>query len=377
VNVDPVASEDRRLQQVRMLTEVSRALTYATSLDEVLRLTVQRAASIFQTNRSVLMLAKDGLLSVRAAHGLDVQAAEQFREPFDERLMPRLQRLLGVSADRFLGVPLVVAGEVTGILAIALPEGVVRVIDQEWLLSALADQAAVALEKTRLDQAAEFRERLIGIVSHDLRNPLNAILLGATVLEEEALSPRAKYTVTRVRSSAELAARMIRDLLDYTQAHLGGELPVQKRVTDLTAIVRDVVDDMNAIDHGNRIELQAPDETMGGWDVDRMTQVVGNLLTNALQYSPEGTPVHVQIRRESNHIVLSVHNQGAAIPSDQLSRIFEPMRRATTGTSNSAFRSVGLGLYIVRHLIKAHGGTVSVTSTDAEGTTFTAMLPLS
>jgi signal transduction histidine kinase len=75
--------------------------------------------------------------------------------------------------------------------------------------------------------------------------------------------------------------------------------------------------------------------------------------------------------------VLSVHNQGAAIPKDQLSRIFEPMRRATTGTSNAEFRSVGLGLYIVHHLVKAHGGTVSVKSTDDQGTTFTVVLPLS
>lgn len=376
MNVAQALPEERRLQQVRMLTEVSRALTYASSLDEVLRLTVQRAATILQTNRSLLMLQKDGVLSVRAAHGIDAEAAERFHEPFDERLMPGLQRLLKVSADSFLGVPLVVAGEVTGMLAVALPEGVPRVVDQEWLLSALADQAAVALEKTRLDQAAEFRERLIGIVSHDLRNPLNAILLAATVLEEEALSPRAEYTVGRMRSSAELAARMIRDLLDYTQAHLGGELPVQKRAADLTTIVRDVVEDMNAVNQGQRVLFEATRETMGSWDVDRMTQVVGNLLTNALQYSPAGTPVHVQLRRESENILLVVHNQGAAIPSDQLSRIFEPMRRATTGTSNAAFRSVGLGLYIVHHLIKAHGGTVSVTSTDDEGTTFTVVLPL-
>jgi signal transduction histidine kinase len=377
VNVAQVIPEDRRLQQVRMLTEVSRALTYASSLDEVLRLTVQRAATIFQTDRAALMLQKDGVLSVRAAQGIEEETAERFHEPFDERLMPSLQRLLQVSADRFLGVPVVVGGEVAGMLAIALPQGVPRAVDQEWLLSALADQAAVAFEKTRLDQAAEFRERLIGIVSHDLRNPLNAILLAATVLEEEDLSERAEYTVRRMRSSAELAARMIRDLLDYTQAHLGGELPVQKRAADLTTIVREVVEDMNALNRGERVLLEAGHETLGSWDVDRMTQVVGNLLTNALQYSPEGTPVHVRLRREDENIVLSVHNQGAAIPKDQLSRIFEPMRRATTGTSNAEFRSVGLGLYIVHHLVKAHGGTVSVKSTDDQGTTFTVVLPLS
>jgi signal transduction histidine kinase len=324
------------------------------------------------------MLAREnGMLAVRSSFGIERETAESFQEPLDERLMPRLQGLLSVTPERFLGVPLVVGGEVTGILAVALPPGTTGTPDQEWLLSALADQAAVALEKTRLDQVAEFRERLIGIVSHDLRNPLNAILLGATLLEEEELGERAQHILRRVRNSTELAGRLIRDLLDYTQAHLGGEIPVNKAAADLTAIVREAVDDVNATNPGARVILEAQGETRGQWDVDRMGQVLGNLLSNALQYSPANSPVRVDLRREGDSVIITVHNDGAAIPADQLLRIFEPMRRGAVATLSAALRSVGLGLYIVRHIIKSHGGSVAVTSTNEAGTTFIATLPLS
>ena len=110
-----------RLSQMRKLTEVSRALTYAVSLEDVLRLTVERAAELLETERAVLMLTNEqGFLAVRASFGLDLSLADRFREPLDETLIHRLQNLLGVDATRFRGVPLVVGGEVIGILGVAL-----------------------------------------------------------------------------------------------------------------------------------------------------------------------------------------------------------------------------------------------------------------
>ena len=137
----------------------------------------------------------------------------------------RLTLLLRISPqEEFLGVPLVVGGEVTGLLAVARHVGDVPADEAEWLLSALADQAAVALEKTRLDETAEFRERLIGIVSHDLRDPVAAILMvTATLRRWRQLDPQTMDTlVHRIQSSADRANAMIHDLLDFTQARLGG-----------------------------------------------------------------------------------------------------------------------------------------------------------
>lgn len=370
-----IQTDGKRLQQFRRLTEVSRALTYAVSLEEVLNLTVVRAAELLEAEKSVLMLNNaDGLLTVRAAHGLSPEVAVRFREPLDETLIHQLQSLLDVKPTEFLGVPLVVGGEVTGLLAVTRPRQEESTEENEWLLSALADQAAVALEKTRLDENAEFRERLIGIVSHDLRNPISAILMGlTTLLLRDQLDERTTRTVRRIQASAERANRMVRDLLDYTQARLGG-IRVEKRPTDLHGIVRHLVEEMEVAYPGRRIEIQQEGGAGGVWDGDRLAQAVGNLLINALHYSPPDTAVRVETRGDEGWVTLSVHNQGAPIPTERLTHVFEPMQRATSEV-DMAGRSVGLGLYIVRHLVQAHGGTVAVRSTEAEGTTVTVRLP--
>ena len=111
----------------------------------------------------------------------------------------------------------------------------------------------------------------------------------------------------------------------------------------------------------------------GAWDSDRMAQVLSNILGNALKYSPEDTPVRVESRGEPDSVVVHVRNGGDPIPPEMLPRIFEPLQRGTTvGRSE---RSIGLGLYIVRQLVLAHGGTVDARSSAEEGTVFTVRLP--
>ena len=372
----PLVPDDKRLQQLRGLTELSRALTSAVSLDEVLRLTTERAAALLETDRAVLMLTNDeGLLSVRASFGLNRASAERFAEPLDDSLSQRLQSLLRVEPGRFLAVPLVVGGEVTGVLAVALLGGAGPSDDQEWLLSALADQAAVALEKTRLDETGRFRERLIGIVSHDLRNPISSILLGTTLLlERRSLDAQATKTLVRVQAAAQRAGRMIADLLDYTQAHLGGGIRVSRRPGDLHAVARQVVEEIAGNHPDRTIELSHEGDAQGLWDSDRLAQALGNLVSNALTYSPGETPVAVEVRGDGPAVTLSVHNHGPPIPADRLRHIFEPMQQLAPNPS-SAGRSVGLGLYIVEKIVAAHQGAVHVASAAAEGTTFTIALP--
>jgi phosphoserine phosphatase RsbU/P len=367
---------DPRWQQLRKLTEISRALTYATSLSEVLDLAVERAAELLSAEKAVLMLINDdGLLSIRASYGLDRALCQRFREPLQETLISRLRGLLGdVAKDHFLGVPLVVGGEVTGLLAVVRePDG--NFDDEEWLLSALADQAAVALEKTRLDEAAKFRERLIGIVSHDLRNPISAISMAAELLlGGDSLTEPDQKTVMRIQRSATRATRLIGDLLDFTQARLGGGIRVAPRPANVHAIVRQVVDELELAHPDRQIEVAQHGDGDGHWDPERLAQVVGNLASNALQYGVPEAPVLFQTRQdEDGWITLTVHNQGAPIPTARLLQVFEPMQRGSE--SNRSGRSVGLGLYIVKHIVEAHGGQVSVTSSDGDGTTFTVGLP--
>jgi phosphoserine phosphatase RsbU/P len=366
-----------RSRQLRELTDVSRALTYAVSVEEVLELTVQRAAHLLDAHATVLMLSdEEGLLTIRASVG--VAAADRDRShPMDDALMAELQRVLGVTAKRFLGVPLVVSGAVTGILAVALPADVhAESSEQEWLLSALADQAAVALEKARLDERGRFRDRLMGIVSHDLRSPINTILLGTSMLlERDDIDGSAAKTLTRIQSAGERAERMIRDLLDYTQAHLGGGIHVERRRNDLGLIVRRVIDEVEVSHPEHELALVCDADNLSAeLDPDRIAQVLGNLLSNAVSYSTAGSRIRLELRGDDRQVSFAVHNTGSPIPADRLRQIFEPMQQGSPGAGRGQ-RSVGLGLYIVESIVASHHGTISVTSSESEGTTFTVRIP--
>ncbi|MDY7231441.1 sensor histidine kinase [Hyalangium rubrum] len=221
----------------------------------------------------------------------------------------------------------------------------------------------------------EFEQQLVGIVSHDLRGPLNAILTGASMmLQRETIEPWQAKTAARILSCAERSNRLIRDLLDFTQARMGGGIPVRPASADLHEVTQQVVEEARAVHVERNILVTQGGEGRGEWDADRMAQVVSNLVTNALKYSPEGTQVRVETVGEPERMVLRVHNVGEPIAADLLPRIFEPLRRGKRRTNRSD-RSIGLGLYIVRELVLAHGGTVEVNSTEAEGTTFTVSLP--
>lgn len=221
---------------------------------------------------------------------------------------------------------------------------------------------------------ASFERHLVGIVSHDLRNPLAAIHLGASMLASAARDEQTSKVAARVLSSTDRAIRLVRDLLDFTQARLGGGIPVQPAPIDLHGTIPAVVEEVRAGFPGRDVQLALAGNGRGLWDLDRISQVVANLLSNALRYSPKEEAVTVRIDGQGvDHVELSFHNGGPPIPAALLSTLFEPMQRAVT--LGNAARSVGLGLYIVRSIVDAHGGSVEVGSDEASGTTFTIRLP--
>lgn len=368
--------EDWRSVKLRGLTEVSRALTTAVTFDEVLQLTVQQAARLLGGSAAILLIADgDGLMTLRASVG--TAATEPVvAHSLEETMTHQLQRILGVASEHLLAVPLVINDAVIGVLAVALPADAAPIADdQEWLLSALADQAAVALEKARLDERATFRDRLIGIVSHDLRNPLNTIMLGTSALLDDAkLDAYTIKTLTRIHRAADRAERLICDLLDYTQAHLGGGIRVRPTANDVGIIARQIADE-NELSHPEyELEVVVDGDTRAELDADRIAQVFGNLVANAVSYSPPGTRVRIHVHGDETEVVTAITNQGVVIPPDRLNDIFEPMQQVSPGASRNQ-RSVGLGLYIVRSIVAAHHGRITVTSSADEGTTFTVTLP--
>jgi signal transduction histidine kinase len=221
-------------------------------------------------------------------------------------------------------------------------------------------------------QAAEFGERLIGIVSHDLRNPLNAIHLSVTqLLHSETLSARDQRAAARAAKSVDRMKRMISELLDFTRGRLGGGIPIQRASGDLRVVVRQGVEELEAAWLERTVRLQVePGRYEGEWDADRLVQVVSNLGSNALQYSPPDTPVTFTLQDAGESVTLQVHNAGEPIPPEALPRLFDPFRRAS-----SAGGGLGLGLYIVEQVVKGHGGRIEVTSTAESGTVFRVVLP--
>ncbi len=228
----------------------------------------------------------------------------------------------------------------------------------------------------RMQEEAQFRERFIGILGHDLRNPLNAIMLSARQLRRRgAMSPVQQQLAQRIEASAARMGNMISDILDLTRARLSGGIPLHLSPTSLPAVCRQVVEELTVAHPGRDILVQAEGAGEGIWDPERLAQVVSNLVGNALEHGEQGGPILVRCRDdEAGQQVLEISNPGTPIPSHLLATLFDPFRQVGAARSGRG-SGLGLGLFIVRELVEAHGGQVTVRSTENEGTTFTVLLP--
>ena len=228
-------------------------------------------------------------------------------------------------------------------------------------------------EVTAQKRAAQFQQRVLSVVGHDLRSPLLAITSSAAVLQHvEPLSEGSARAVGRIISAATRMDGIVRALADYTRVQVGQGIPLERRQVDLRAICREVVEEAEAThpDHPVRCEVAAGEQ--GEWDPDRLGQVVANLVGNALDYGAPRTPVLISCRGEPAEVLLEVSNQGPPIPDEFRPFLFEPFRRAPG--AERLRRGLGLGLFIARQIAQAHGGSIEARS-GADGTVFSLRLP--
>lgn len=243
------------------------------------------------------------------------------------------------------------------------------------VVGALQDVTARRHQETEARQRSDFERQLIGIVSHDLRNPLAAVHLSAKLLlRREGLTEVQQKQVHRIVLSTERAVRMVRDLLDFTQVRQGGLL-LHPRDMDFHAVVEAAVEEAQVTFPGRVITVSRSGDGLGRWDADRLSQVVGNLVGNALNYGAPDEPIQVRSHGQDSGVVLEVHNTGVPIPDTFLPRLFEPLERGAPHHEGRVDRNIGLGLFIVRQVVRAHGGTVTARSSLETGTTFTVLLP--
>jgi signal transduction histidine kinase len=265
---------------------------------------------------------------------------------------------------------------------LALGLALVLVIAATWATSAnIARRKKAQREREQLQQIVELQasreenarlqERFTGVLGHDLRNPLTAIMMGTSSLLHRSLPEAETRIITRIHSSADRMRRMIEQLLDLTRVRTGGGIVVELVELDLADLARRVVAELEMAHPERALQVHARGETVGEWDPDRLAQALSNLVGNALHHGASDEPVVVRVEGAGEAVVLAVHNGGEPIPSELVPVIFDPFRRAKGGNASG----LGLGLFIAQQIVLAHQGSLGVVSTAADGTTFTVTLP--
>ena len=296
----------------------------------------------------------------------------------------QLVRALGLRS--YIVVPLLLRGRGLGQLAVAITESARRYDEDDLrLVEELARRAALAIDNGRLYQreraAVRDRERFIAIAAHEIKNPLTSVRGYAQLLErrmrlEYPDDRRGLTASTRIIAETDRLQGLVDDLLNVSSLQQG-QLTLHRRPLDLAALARTIV--ARFIDNGTpepeqQLILDAPEAVMIQGDAARLDQVLSNLITNGLKYSPEGGDVRVRVRRAGAHARITIQDRGIGIPAEVQAQIFEPFARTEAARATTA--GVGLGLYIVARIVAGHGGTIAVDSAPGAGSTFTVHLPL-
>ena len=241
------------------------------------------------------------------------------------------------------------------------------------------DQSLAESVVSYTDAVDAARNVFLGILGHDLRSPLGAILLSADVLLRAGdLAPKPTKNVSRIYTSVKRSLKIVGDLLDFTRTHSGTGIPVRMDRDDLALACDGMVEEARAYNSDRLIVLQSEPSVPGQFDRSRMEQVIANLIGNAVEHGEVGTPVTVTLNTDEGLAILTVHNVGRPIDESAKSSLFNPMvRHLQSGNAEyGAGAGLGLGLYIASAIVEAHHGSICVDSSAVNGTTFTVRIPL-
>ncbi len=404
-------------KRLRELVAINRAIAGSLEYDEVLRLVVEETAEFTGCPVCVLLLAgDDNLARVAAACGIDAETREKFAAPLNEAIGERLRVRLGAGQrDAFIGVPVMGHGRVRGILAAYRRDASPINREEEFLLSALADQAAIALEhaqhfdsirreleeRTRQRQQAELerllemertqalledasrrKDEFLAMLAHELRNPLapirNAVQVMRLMGNATAQASEARDIIDR---QVEHMAKLVDDLLDVSRITRGKFL-LRSEGLDLAWLLRTTVEDHLVTLHKSGLATDVEicrDPVWVAGDRTRLSQVIGNLLQNAVKFTNAGGRVSIQLTVDeaSQQAVIRIADTGIGIGPEMIAHVFEPFSQADRSVDRSR-GGLGLGLSLVKGLVELHGGTVEVCSGGlGTGAAFTVRLPFS
>lgn len=343
-----------------------------------------------------------------AARGLALEQTSPFQLiPFDQAIefaeVARTQRPLEIrdvthrdpnssSAWQFARItdmssafiqPLLVEGDVVGIV-LYLRKASHDFGSERRLIDPLGSLWAIAVENARLhdtairrageaEEAREHLQRFLVMVAHELRGPLTSILGYAQLLSRVRTGAEVDIQGLRtIESAARRVSRLTADLLDAGRIG-AGTFTIRPRPTDLAALVREVAETQRTTAPGRTIVVETDDRIVGNWDDERIVQLVSNLTSNALKYSPPQAPVVLRAYRQGDEAIVDVTDHGVGVSPEQIQRLFQPFSRLD---QTASIQGVGLGLYIAQGIVEAHGGRIQVESTPGEGSRFMIALPL-
>lgn len=255
-----------------------------------------------------------------------------------------------------------------------------EVLDELMRFNEAIDQALTQSVVTFTENTERTRDTFLAILGHDLRSPLATMAMAGDYFTRLPNATESAHQMgVRIARSAACMAAMVKDLLAYSRTQLGGKIPLDLRRENVHLICQVALDDAQAGHPNCPFVLEGPPDLMGWFDPPRLQQVFTNLLNNASQYcAPSSEPVVIRAWGDAETITVQVRNRGPVIPASSLTAIFDPMvqlAQADHEQEGAPPSSLGLGLFIVRGITHAHGGSVTATSDEAMGTVFTVTLP--
>ncbi len=232
------------------------------------------------------------------------------------------------------------------------------------------------LARAQAEASDAFKEVFIGILGHDLRNPLNTVLTTTRLMIMRGELPaESQKRLERVVASGVRMERMIAQLLDLARVRLAGGIPISLGENeDVTARVSRVLVEIRAAHPAREVEFRPDSPCVGRVDGDRFEQVVSNLLDNAIAHGDPSKPIRVAVRERGDSVCLSVQNDGSVIPAELMPVLFDPFKRGQIAESERT-GGLGLGLYIADRIVSAHGGSIDVESSVENGTRFDVCFP--
>jgi signal transduction histidine kinase len=371
-------------------------------LPELLKVLLETCASV---DAASLLLLEGDVLRVRAAAGIGLEETvgetvsvghslagrvAQTRTPASSRDVANDPLVTRESIRRsglraYYCAPMLLGDELIGVASIGSRSAAEFSEEDRLLFRTMSDRAAALIAQARLDAqlgrrneelaaALEYRDRILGVLSHDLHNPLGVILLTADSLGRgEPLSGTQQRMVRRVAFNARRVDNMVRDLLDYTRSRQGQALPISRRKAEMLALCRQVLDGLQVLHPDVELRCTAEGRTDGWLDPERAAQVISNLVSNAIVHGRADAPVTVALRGTDQDVWMEIHNEGPPIPEALLPHIFEAFHRGNAAAKGTP--GLGLGLFISQQIVVAHGGSIEVESKEGYGTTLRVRWP--